>query len=275
VKNLLNRKTSDIIIYAAVAAALIQSPAAELGRTYGAGYNFMIYVAVSGMLLDIIFSAEFIIKGIKSREDNGFKNYFLRKRGWADFINSVVMLVFVSVPLMIITVMAGEDSGLLYFFLLIYGFSPAIRVLRILKFSSILGADTSGMASRHTALIADSSVIILFATAFLSQFPGYGNSAGILSIYFCAMILAVFMRIIYRGHFESTVSDIVNVINSGLRKRNYNLQVKLDERFTDDEIFSLASYYNTVFLPSKMKQILDRGRVRRGSQVKQKAGQED
>lgn len=270
-KHLFNRKASEIVIYAAAAAALIQSPAAELGRISGAGYNFMIYAAISGIAADIIFAAEFIIKGIRGRGSDGFKIYFLKQRGYIDFINSFVMLIFVSIPLLIIVSLAGSENGALYISLIIYGFSPALRILRILKLSSLLGGNNPGMASRHTAVIADSSVMILFTVAFLSQLPGYGNSVGIILFYLCAIILVLIFRILYRRHFESTVSDIVNVIDLGLRRRNYNLQVKLDDRYGSDEIYRLASYYNTVFLPAKMKQILGERRTGENLQVKHKS----
>lgn len=262
-KDFFSRKRTALILYMTVACSLIQSPAAEAGRMTGAGYEFMIYTALTGIVVDLIFTAEFIIKGIKSGDDDVFKVYLIRKGGWIDLVNSIVMLIFVSIPLLVITLYPDSKEGGIYFFLTLYGFSPALRILRILKLSSILGADIQGMASRHTAFIADSSVLILFSVAFVSQIPGYGSSMGIILIYFCAIIMVFFLRIIYRRHFERTVSDIINVIDFGLRRRNYNLQVKLEDKYGGDEIYKLASYYNSVFLPAKMKQILSERSIKK------------
>jgi hypothetical protein len=274
VKRLFSRKFLRIILFTGVAISLIQSPAAEAGRIFGAGYEFMIIAAVSGIIIDILFTAEFIVKGIKSRGENGFNLYFFKRDGWIDFLNSVVMLIIVSVPLLVITFSQRSDGGILHLFLIIYGISPALRILRILKLSSILGGGIPGMASRHTAFIANSAVLVLFAAAFMSQLPGYGNSSGILLIYFCAIILVLIFRILYRRHFERTVSHVIKVIDLGLRRRNYNIQVRINDKYGDDEVYRLASYYNSVFLPSKMKQILDDKRIRGNVSAKQRSREE-
>jgi len=274
VKGLFNRKPLSVLIFTGVVISLIQSPAAEAGRIFGAGYVFILTSALTGIIVDIFFTAEFIAKGIKSGDEDGFYRYFFKRDGWIDFLNSVVMLIFVSVPLIVITFSQWSDGGMLHFFLILYGISPALRILRILKLSSILGGETSGMASRHTAYIANSAVIVLFVVAFLTQLPGYGNSTGILSIYFCAVIIVILFRIIYRRHFEGTVSDVITVIDRGLRRRNYNLQARINDKYADDEIYKLASYYNSVFLPAKMKQILDDKRVRGNVSSKQSSSSE-
>ncbi len=148
-KLLSNNKFLRALLFTGAAISLIQSPAAEAGRIFGAGYEFMITAALSGIIIDIFFTGEFIIRGIKSRGEDGFSRYFFKRDGWIDFLNSVVMLIFVSVPLIVISFSQWSDGGMLHFFLIIYGISPALRILRILKLSSVLGGEIPGMAARR------------------------------------------------------------------------------------------------------------------------------
>ena len=58
-------------------------------------------------------------------------------------------------------------------------------------------------------------------------------------------------------HFETNVSHVIGVVDSGMRKKNYNRIAVISDRYKDDEVFRLADYYNRFFLPAKMKQIVD------------------
>jgi hypothetical protein len=59
--------------------------------------------------------------------------------------------------------------------------------------------------------------------------------------------------IIYTMHFVKNISDLVHVLNKGLRKKDYNLQIKVKEIYRDHEIFRVARFYNDAYLPAKLK----------------------
>jgi hypothetical protein len=46
-----------------------------------------------------------------------------------------------------------------------------------------------------------------------------------------------------------TVSDPIYVMRKGMEENGYNLEVKEDPRFPEDDIFALARAYNETFLP--------------------------
>ncbi|MFC1669552.1 ion transporter [Spirochaetota bacterium] len=76
---------------------------------------------------------------------------------------------------------------------------------------------------------------------------------------FMIIVLTVLsFMIIYTRHFVQTISDMVHVLNKGFRKKDYNLQVKIREEYSDQEIFRLARFYNDAFLPAKLRSIQDK-----------------
>jgi hypothetical protein len=71
--------------------------------------------------------------------------------------------------------------------------------------------------------------------------------------FFIIIFLVLAFMIIYTRHFVQKITDVIHVINSGWRKRDYNLQVKIREDLADHEIFQMAEFYNEKYLPEKMK----------------------
>ncbi len=59
--------------------------------------------------------------------------------------------------------------------------------------------------------------------------------------------------IIYTMHFVKNISDPVHILNKGLRKKDYNLQIKIKDIYKDHEIFRVARFYNEAYLPAKHK----------------------
>lgn len=94
----------------------------------------------------------------------------------------------------------------------------------------------------YTAVI---SIVDLHRRAALNHIEGF------------AIIVTVVLAImfIYARHFAQNVSDIVHILNKGFRKKDYNLQVKIKEIYSDDEIFSLARFYNDAYLPMKLRKL--------------------
>jgi hypothetical protein len=57
--------------------------------------------------------------------------------------------------------------------------------------------------------------------------------------------------LIYSPHFALTVTDPIHVMRRGLEETDYNLEVKVPERYQRDDIFELAKLYNEKYLPLK------------------------
>ncbi len=74
------------------------------------------------------------------------------------------------------------------------------------------------------------------------------------SFFIIVMVVLSFM-ILYTRHFAQNVSDIIHILNKGLRKKNYNLQVKVKKQYADEEIFRLVDFYNNAYLPAKLRHI--------------------
>ncbi|WP_455382944.1 ion transporter [Salinispira pacifica] len=71
-------------------------------------------------------------------------------------------------------------------------------------------------------------------------------------IYFSAIVILVFMLLFYYGpHFALTVSDPVHVMRRGLSEGAYNLEVRVPDRYQEDDVFRLARLYNEQYLPLK------------------------
>lgn len=65
------------------------------------------------------------------------------------------------------------------------------------------------------------------------------------------IVLVVALMTFYSKHFVQTVTDVVHVMKRGMSEPDYNLQVKILERYSGDEIFELAQLYNEQWLPVK------------------------
>jgi hypothetical protein len=74
------------------------------------------------------------------------------------------------------------------------------------------------------------------------------------SFFIIVFIVLAFM-IIYTRHFVQNITDILHVMEQGFRKKDYNLQVKIKEEFSDHEINHIASFYNDRYLPAKLQKI--------------------
>jgi hypothetical protein len=72
--------------------------------------------------------------------------------------------------------------------------------------------------------------------------------------YFCIIIVIVLaFTFLYTRHFAQNVTDILHILNLGLRKKDYNLQIKINPYYKDHEAYRLAQFYNDAYLPAKLK----------------------
>ena len=71
-------------------------------------------------------------------------------------------------------------------------------------------------------------------------------------LYFVIIILLVVLLLVYYSpHFALTITDPIHVMRKGMEDPSYNFEVKIPRRYQDDDIYRLASAYNSAFLPLK------------------------
>ncbi len=72
-----------------------------------------------------------------------------------------------------------------------------------------------------------------------------------LLFFFIVVLVVLAYLLIYSPHFALTVSDPIHVMRRGLEEVDYNLEVKVPEKYASDDVFRLAALYNEKFLTLK------------------------
>lgn len=72
-----------------------------------------------------------------------------------------------------------------------------------------------------------------------------------LIFFFVVLLLVIAYLVFYSPHFALTVSDPIYVMRRGMAEPSYNLNVKVPDRFKDDDVYKLSVLYNEEFLPLK------------------------
>lgn len=340
-------------ILAAIILVIIQTFLDDLGVYKSFNVSFRHFLIFTNVLFDLIFSIEFILRSIWANKEKKLKMYLIFQRGWVDFLSSIPLLIFNSLPTLYfyMTDQLGATASSIAV-LNVLKVVKAIRVTRILRlirilkiFGKIHNAE-SKMAQRHTQAIATIgifAIIVLLITLSVFRFNSIDNhilnrithydktidnienvnrtldvplkplifktlsndnnilklyyadllvfsnidnnyfkkyfdyddyvkiqksefliyislvdfnriSAGInLQNFLIIIILIVAFMLIYTKHFVQTISDIVHIMNRGFTEKDYNLQVKIQEPYKEDDIFKLADHYNETYLPEKLK----------------------
>ena len=71
-------------------------------------------------------------------------------------------------------------------------------------------------------------------------------------LFFVIVVLVVLAYLlIYSPHFALTVTDPIHVMRRGLGEEDYNLEVRVPQRYSSDDVFELARLYNEKYLPLK------------------------
>jgi hypothetical protein len=79
------------------------------------------------------------------------------------------------------------------------------------------------------------------------------ESSNNLLYFFVVILLILSFLFFYSPHFAMTISDPIHVLKRGLGEAGYNLQVRIDNEYSKDEIFELAAIYNESYLPEKQR----------------------
>ena len=87
---------------------------------------------------------------------------------------------------------------------------------------------------------------------FFDQRP-YANQLALQSLLFFTIVVLLVLAylLVYSPHFALTVSDPIHVMRRGMEEPGYNLEVKIPDRYRDDDVFALAELYNERYLPLK------------------------
>lgn len=121
------RKFWESFIIIMIIVAIIEIFLEDLGRLYAWDIPVRRLLLIIGFLLDLIFTIEFVVRSILSKNENGWLFYFKYEKGWVDFFSSVPLILFNSGPLMIGMLWPGKIVAL-----------PFLGVLNILKVTKIL-----------------------------------------------------------------------------------------------------------------------------------------
>jgi hypothetical protein len=74
-------------------------------------------------------------------------------------------------------------------------------------------------------------------------------------VFFIAVVLTVLAFLfIYSPRFALQISDPIHVMRRGMSESDYNLEVRIPPERAQDDVFELASLYNSVYLPLKDRQ---------------------
>jgi hypothetical protein len=89
---------------------------------------------------------------------------------------------------------------------------------------------------------------------FFDMRPVSREAAGQSLLFFALVLLMVAAYLlIYSPIFALSVSDPVHVMRRGLAEADYNLEVKIPEKYRGDDLFELAALYNEKYLPLKVR----------------------
>ena len=72
-----------------------------------------------------------------------------------------------------------------------------------------------------------------------------------LMFFLIIVIITILLMFVYSPHFAMTISDPIHVMRRGFDERGYNFQVKILEKYKDDDVFKLGELYNDVYLAMK------------------------
>ena len=255
--------------------------AAVLLSSLGAIFEYVSFMhlpvpAAQGMivfsfLFDVLFASLFIVDAAEAVKRKHFRIFMLYGRGLIDFCGSFPVLLLFSAPSAVI-IAAGTDPASAVFVNHLTAFWNSLCVtgiLRVSRMARLVSQQTSGlspMTERHITFLC--SVVCTAAAAavplcsyvmrFSPLFAGDGarylySYTGFVSSLLLFAVLSVIVSV-YSGHFGNTVSSVLGALDSGFRRREFYLKIKVREQFRDEEIFRIASFYNESYLPAKMKQ---------------------
>lgn len=169
----------ETFIVIAILLVLVQTFLEDFAVLAGWSWRLRRILIITGFAFDLLFTVEFLIRYFSafSRGEAGI--YFLKKRGWIDFLASIPLLLLNSGPSFLALMMGGGIVFGIGSMLNILKIVKAIRIARILRLLRILKIFRqikyigSTMAQRHITKINTLSISTVVFTLFVfSLFAG-------------------------------------------------------------------------------------------------------
>ena len=136
------------------------------------------WIIWAGLGIDLFFTIEFFTRLYLALAAGQGAEYFFRQRGWIDFLASIPLLIFSSLPgVLALLAGAGLVTGL-GSFLNVLKVIKAVRIARILRLLRVVKLfrhiryARSPMAQRHIAVIITISVTVLVAWVLIANLLG-------------------------------------------------------------------------------------------------------
>ena len=199
--------------------------------------NILIF---TGFLFDLIFTIEFIVRSYLALKSKKLYFYWFYQRGWVDFLSSIPLLIFNSIPNLFVYIFYANAirSGSIRIFniLKIVKAIRIARILRLIRVMKILGKihnAESKMAQRHTSVIAT-------------------------TVTFTIILVVIFHHIIFENQFdrilETRKGGYENLLFA-IEEINQQLEVPIKSiafnLFASDK-YILRAYYEDILILSKV-----------------------
>jgi len=168
----------ESVVVAVIIVALVHTFLEDFSVLSGWSISARRWIIWIGLGIDLFFTLEFFSRLYFAVADGKAADYLFRQRGWIDFLASVPLLLFNSLPTTLALLAgAGLATGM-GSFLNVLKVIKAVRIARILRLMRIVKLFRriryvrSPMAQRHLAIITTISVTVLVAWILLANLLG-------------------------------------------------------------------------------------------------------
>ena len=212
-------------------------------------YRIIVLFKIISFYFDLLFTIEFMLKFIDSLKKKDFVSYFFYNNGWADFLASVPLLFFISLPVFCKEIL-GVNFNLLsdQMFITI----ESIKFFRVLKLTGKTKNPKSIMTERNITIITTTvaaSVIMFFVLiSFLQELQILGSPYKKLrekEIEITNNFIGL-----YKSMPESNFTELLD-----FQTKNFNniILLRYKDKIFYNNIYELTSNDITIFIESIVK----------------------
>lgn len=252
----------------------------SVSASWEAIYNFFWIFALG---CDIYFTLDFFVRLISARIHKKERHYWIQEGGWIDFLTSIPMLLFISLPFFIMQFI-DEPWPIDKNPMAIVETIALFRFLKFLKLTKLFSKKTSHMTTRHIKRLYITGIL---AFTLFAVFCGTFINIGLLYllpsidgeflylqggfilfqlpinliIILCSLGSLLFLKI-YATHFTKTVVNPIMAMKNGFEIKDYTRMAAIPEKYKEDEIFLLANAFNNRWLPAKLRKLQNSSEVK-------------
>ena len=222
------------------------------------------YIQLICLLFDVIFVFEFILRSLIYFLKEETKAYIFHKRGWIDFIASMPVLIFISIPVFFHNFLDISIPLLTY---AVPNSLLMLRFLRILKLVKAVKYKKSALFQKQissiSSIITVSIIVFLSGVYFLQEskllFVTYTDirQNSFINLVYFSMILFIItcIALFYGRQFKIFIFHPISEIIRGFEEIYYTKEVKIPKNYNEDEISILAENFNRRWLPAKLRKL--------------------